>query len=195
MQCTGPDRDRDLPPRLQVTKGPDVSNKPSDAEVLSPEVSPEGFIAFPEDFRNASPDLRNVVKIIHRPAVDGDTVVLKFYTDAMAVDFSEVDAERFNFEALAVDCDMVKRAAQESPEELRELIRQLQSGTSDGVRRSAEITERLGLTEAAAIKAGGGLSLIVVVAAVINIVKAVEGAQRQKSSSPTTARKTNKNPQ
>jgi len=160
----------------------DTSYETPDKAVLSP----GGFVSFPQEFLAAPADLRNVVKVLHRPAVRGDALELEFSTDAVLLDFSGVEADTFDVEALIADCELVARAAHRHPDELRELVSLMQAGTDDGVQRALQITHRLGLTEEAATKAGGGLSLIVVVYAICNLVAASVGAKKNDAAPSKT---------
>ena len=74
----------------------DMSDQRTRRALEAPVSTPEGFISFPAEFRDAPADLRQVIKIIHRPTVKQGAVGLEFSTDAMVVDFSEVNADRFN---------------------------------------------------------------------------------------------------
>jgi hypothetical protein len=151
-------------------------------------VTPGGFVSFPEEFRAAPADLRNVVKVLHRPALRKNALGLEFSSDAVLLDFSEVEADSLNVDALIVDCELVARAARDNPEELRELLRQMQAGTDDGVQRALEITNRLGLTEDIALRQGGGF-LFLVVLGVALLAGGCGGALKQKASSASTTPK------
>jgi hypothetical protein len=155
----------------------------------APIATSDGFISFPAAFLDAPPDLRNVLKIIHRPTVRDGAVGLEFATDAMVVDLSSVDADLFNANAVAVDCDLIKRLALEYPAELRQLIKEMQRGTSEGVHRALEITERIGLTESVAVKAGGGFFFLIVVIALGLGASGCGGAIRERASSASTTPK------
>src|SRR5579864_2112093 len=140
-----------------------MSYQPTEAATnTAPIAVTGGFISFPSEFRDAPPDLRNVLKIIHRPAVRDGAAGLEFATDAMVVDSSNVDVDLFNTDAVAVDCDLIKRMAIEHPAELRQLIKEMQRGTSESVHRALKITEMIGLTESSAVKAGGGFFFLIV---------------------------------
>jgi hypothetical protein len=164
-----------------------MSNQPTQATTnTAPIAVTGGFISFPAEFRDAPPDLRNVLKIIHRPAVRDGAVGLEFATDAMVVDSSNVDADLFNTDAVAVDCDLIKRMALEYPAELRQLVKEMQRGTSEGVHRALEITERIGLTESSAVKAGGGFFFLIVVIALGLGASGCGGALVKKAASAST---------
>jgi hypothetical protein len=164
-----------------------MGHQPIQSATNTPPVAiPGGFISFPAVFRDAPPDLRNILKIIHRPTVRDGAVGLEFATDAVAVDLSDVDASLFNTDAVAVDCDLIKRMALESPAELRQLIKEMQRGTSEGVHRALEITEKIGLTESAAIKAGGGFFFIIVVIALGLGASGCGGALGERGSKAST---------
>lgn len=155
----------------------------------APTAIPGGFISFPAMFEDAPPDLRNVLKIIHRPTIRDGVVGLEFSTDAMVVDSGGVDADLFNAKAVAVDCDLIKRIVTDSPTELRQLIKEMQRGTSEGIQRALEITETIGLTESAAVKAGGGFFFIIVIIALGLGASGCGGALKEKASSASTTPK------
>jgi hypothetical protein len=167
-----------------------MSNQPTRAATnTAPIAVTGGFISFPAEFRDAPPDLRNVLKIIHRPAVRDGAVGLEFATDAMVVDSSNVDADLFNTHAVAIDCDLIKRMTLEYPDELRQLVKEMQRGTSEGVHRALEITKRIGLTESSAVKAGGGFFFLVIVIALGLGAAGCGGAVKEKVSSASTTPK------
>jgi len=139
-----------------------ASDQPS-KPATTPVAIPGGFISFPAAFPAAPPHLRDVVKIMHRPTVRDGAVGLEFSTDAVVVDASGVDVDLFNADAVAVDCDLIKRMALEFPAELRQLVEEMQRGTSEGVQRALKIAHRIGLTEQAAVEAGGGFFIILVI--------------------------------
>ena len=166
-----------------------MRDQPFHAATTAPAAIPGGFISFPAVFKDAPPDLRNVLRIIHRPVVKDGAIGLEFSTDAMVVDSSAVDANLFNADAVAVDCDLIKRIATESPAELQQLIKEMQRGTSDGIQRALEITEKIGLTESAAVKAGGGFFFIIVIIALGLGASGCGGALKEKASSASTTPK------
>jgi hypothetical protein len=166
-----------------------MSDQRTQRALEAPVATPEGFISFPAEFRDAPTDLRQVIKIIHRPTVRQGAVGLEFSTDSMVVDFSEVNADKFNFDALAMDCDIVKQVASEHPEELRQLLREMQRGTPEGIKQALRITERIGLTEGAAVKAGGGFFFLIIIAVVAIGASGCGGAMKEKASSATTTPK------
>jgi hypothetical protein len=152
----------------------------------APVATPDGFISFPAAFIDAPPDLRNVLKLIHRPTVSDGAVGLEFATDTLVVDLSSVDADLFNPDAVAVDCDLIKEIALEHAAELRQLIKEMKNGTSEGVHRALEITERIGLTEGAAVKAGGGFFFLIIVIGLGLGAAGCGGALKEKASSAGT---------
>jgi len=160
---------------------PEYPNVPTGTEPVS---LPGGFISEPSAFSTAPPSLRHVIKLMYRPTVRNGDVALEFSTDAFVVDFGAVDVNDIDPSRMAVDCDLLKRITQTYPDQLRQLVSEMQQGTAEAVERAVEIASKIGLTEDASIKAGGGVAILLVAAAAALGGWACGGANRHKATSP-----------
>ena len=149
-----------------------------------PVALPGGFISQPDVFSAAPQALQHVLKLLYRPTVREGVASLEFSTDAMVVDYSGVDAKALNPQTLSADCDFLKGIALKYPAQLQELVEAMQRGTSAGVERADEIATEIGLTEAGAVKAGGGFFFLVILAVAAVGAAGCGGALKQKATSP-----------
>jgi hypothetical protein len=167
---------------------PQMGAAPKEAGL--PQVLHGGFVSVPEAFAELPAGLRHVVNIWHQPAVRGGKLGLEYSTTAMLADVSDVDPALIDPKVIAADCDLLKRIASASYMELRQALQELQRGSEEGVQRAAQIVAKIGGTEEDFVKAGGGLSLIVVVAAVLSLARAalaVGPSKASKMPKPKTA--------
>ena len=126
------------------------------------------FVAVPEGFEGAKGSLRYVLKPEFQvvPA-HGDNRQATFVVprqhvllDLAAVNLADVDAA-----TIIRDCELVAKAARENFADLQRIIAAFGAdGTSEQQDEALAIAERLGLTESAAAKAGGGLAGILLIA-------------------------------
>jgi hypothetical protein len=132
------------------------------------------FLSVSSAYASAGEAVRNAVKLevlpVYSASAPGEAEMV-FFTDRVLIDLAAVDPEGIDAARLAVDCDLLKRAVMQSPGALRRILAGLQSGTPEGIRDAAKAATELGLTEEDAVKAGGGLIFLIVVA-----VAAVAGA-------------------
>jgi hypothetical protein len=126
------------------------------------------FAAVPQGFEGAKGSLRYVLKPEFQvvPAVgDASRAVLAVPREHALLDLAAVDLADLDAATLARDCELVAKAARENFEDLRRIVAAFgPHGTPELQTEALELAERLGLTESAATKAGGGLLGIVVIA-------------------------------
>jgi hypothetical protein len=132
------------------------------------------FVAVPSAFPAAGHGLENAIKLEFRTILSpgsGQDLDLEtvFSTDRFLVDPLGADPAAFDAKKIAADCDLVKKFVSERPQEAKRLL-QIFHGERPDIDKAFAIVKAAGLTEDAAVKAGGGLIglivlLIVVVAA------------------------------
>ena len=149
-----------------------------------PVAIPGGFISQPDVFPDAPQALQHVLKMVYRPTVREGVAALEFSTDAIIVDYSVVDAKALDPQTLSADCDFLKAIALKYPAQLRQLLEEMQRGTTAGIERADKIATEIGLTEGGAVKSGGGLLFLVVLAVAAVGAAGCGGALKQKATSP-----------
>jgi hypothetical protein len=137
--------------------GPATSQGPDQSVVL-----PGGFISEADAFADAPPHLRHVVKLMYRPTVlDDGSLSLEFSTDAVVLDYSDVNPDDLDSDTVTADCDLIKRIAGQHPEQIRKIFKEMQRGTREGMDAADRLATDIGLTEGEALKAGGGFIWVV----------------------------------
>lgn len=152
--------------------------------VMISSVLPGGFISRPLAFTDARPDLQGLLKLLYRPTVVDGTVCLEFSTDAAVIDFSTVDVNAINIDKVVADCDHIKDVVETHGLRVRRLVKEMQRGTEKGVEEAMRIAKEIGLTEGDAVKAGGGLLFLVVIAVAALTGAGCGGALKEKATSP-----------
>ena len=119
------------------------------------------FAAVPQAFEGADGSLAYAFKAEFAavPAArDTSRTVLVTPFDRALLDFGAVNLDDIDTAKIVRDCELLKKVAQDNPEELRQIIAALRTGAGDDEQAAALATvKRLGLTEDAATRAGGGL--------------------------------------
>jgi|JI10StandDraft_1071094.scaffolds.fasta_scaffold80445_1 hypothetical protein len=126
------------------------------------------FVAVPQGFEGGKGSLRYVLKPEFRviPAADDnsratfDVPRQHALLDLAAVDLTDLDAA-----TIIRDCEIVATAAREHFEDLQRIVAAFgANGTREQQAEALATAERLGLTESAAAKAGGGLLGVLLIA-------------------------------
>lgn len=86
-----------------------------------------------------------------------DDIGILFHPDHALVDFSSIDPTQLDVSKIVADCDYVKSIAEQHPKELIALVEAYVS-SPNGFSKAAKIADKIGLTEDASIKAGGGVA-------------------------------------
>ena len=116
------------------------------------------FSAVPSAFSIADKGIQNVMKFEFNTIVpENENIKTTFTTDVALIDLAAVDSKEINFNKMSADCDLLKEVIQKFPDELRDCLDALKSGNISGIKRVEEITKRIGLTEDAFSKCGGGI--------------------------------------
>lgn len=119
------------------------------------------FAAVPQAFEGADGSLAYALKpefaAVPAPGDTSRTVLVTPFDRAL-LDFGAVNLDDIDTAKIVRDCELLKKVAQNNPQELRQIIAALRTGAGDDEQAAALATvQRLGLTEAAAAQAGGGL--------------------------------------
>ncbi|MBZ5713014.1 hypothetical protein [Nannocystis pusilla] len=125
------------------------------------------FAAVPQGFRGADGSLAYALKpefTAVPTAGDPSHVLLVTPPDRVLLDFGAVDPADLDPAKLARDCEIIRCAALADPDALRRIVAALRPDATRAEQEAAvQAAERLGLTEAAAADAGGGLLGVVVI--------------------------------
>jgi hypothetical protein len=163
---------------------PTVALKPPSGRLSIP--SPGSFLSIPSAFPGADEKVKNVIKLGFTTSFSQDTeekIKVEVLTDVVLLDFGAIVPEALDASKIIRDCDLVKQAVTKHPDALTEIVKELQTGTTEGVQRANMIARKASLTEEDALKAGGGLFFLVVVAAAL-LAGGCGGALKEKATSP-----------
>ncbi len=109
-----------------------------DAAKLRPEISALGsFVAVPDAFPGADPGVQNAVKFEFTTVFSNkNRVQTLFSTDRVLIDLAAVDPSKLDFKKMVVDCDLIKKIVEKHPNELRECLIALQTGSSSEIQKA-----------------------------------------------------------
>jgi hypothetical protein len=123
------------------------------------------FVAVSDAFPDAPAAVQNAVKLEFRTGFSEENrVQTLFSTDVVLIDLRAVDPDAIDPGVVRRDCERFARIVETYPDASGQLIRALLQGSPEDVDRAQQIAERVGLTEGAFLKDGGGLLFLVVVA-------------------------------
>jgi hypothetical protein len=127
------------------------------------------FVSIPEAVAVADTGVRHLLKLEFTTNFsEGSSDPLKletgFSTDRVLIDFRGVVAGNLDAQKIAKDCDLVRDIALRNPDKLRQML-EAQTESVTGFQKAYAIGQEIGLTEEAAVKAGGGLLWLVAIAA------------------------------
>jgi hypothetical protein len=113
------------------------------------------------------------------------------FNDVVLLDFGAVFPSALDFKKLARDCELLKEAFLNAPDEVLKIIAALQSGPSlTGVTQALKIAQDLGLTEEMAIQKGGGILAAVLAIGAILLLEGcghyIQGGQVLGPTAPTS---------
>lgn len=91
-----------------------------------PEVIEGGFMSSPEGFAAAPASVRHVLKYWNWPAIRDGQPCVEYSSTSMLVDYSNVDPQAIDTDAIVTDCDLLKRIASQSPQHLQQMLAELQ---------------------------------------------------------------------
>lgn len=129
------------------------------------------FVSVPSAFPLADEGLKNALKLGFETLFSEDSshplnLETRFYTDVILIDLGAVAPSALDPQKIINDCDLVKRVASTYPDQLRQLVTELQAGSVSGIERAEKIAKEIGLTEEASVKAGGGLLGLLIAGAI-----------------------------
>ena len=131
------------------------------------------FVSIPSAFPAADPGLKNAIKFEFKTIYSENSsqdlnLETVFSPNRFLVDPVGADPAAFDARKIAADCDFVKRLVAENPQTARRLLEIFHDDNPD-IDEAFALVKSAGLTEEAAVKAGGGfiglIVLLIVVAA------------------------------
>ncbi len=149
------------------------------------------FVSVPSAFAAADPGLRNAIKLefktIFSPGsrrdLDLETV---FSTDKILVDLLGADPDALDARKIAADCDLVKKFVAERPQAAKKLLEIFHKDSPD-IDEAFGVVREAGLTEEAAVRAGGGLIGLIVLLVVIVAAAGCAHTKPHKKPDPNPA--------
>lgn len=137
----------------------------------------EMFLTIPsESLPGAESFLSEVFKInfqtVPRRSKNGKLGIgFKLNSQKLLVDLSALHVSKIPFNKAAVDCDLLRAAITNHPEEIRKVAATLLSGevSSKELDGAVKLLKKLGLAEEEASHKGGGIGWLVVVAVIVII--------------------------
>ncbi len=153
--------------------------------------SPGVYVPVPDGFMDADQELRNLFKFEFKTEYSDKHLVKTVYsTTRTLIDLSELGSRRLNIKKMIKDCDYLKSILEKYPDEITASLKALNDNSKAGIVRSEKIRKKIGLTESAAAKAGGGLLwlIIPIVIAATSSGCATLNSNKKKSTLPTPNR-------
>lgn len=143
------------------------------------------FVAIPSAYPTAGAEISRALKFEFTfSRLASGRLQPEFSTNIALIDFGAVNARVIDARKIIADCDLLKKIASTYPEELKEMLTELQKGTSEAVERGLSVAKRIGLTEEAAISDGGGFLITLIVIGGGLLLAGCGGALKEKPTSP-----------
>jgi hypothetical protein len=137
------------------------------------------YVSIAGSLTGADEGVKHLIKMSYTTGIadiaDPMQLETKFATDHVLIDVESLIASDLNIEVIVKDCDFVKKIALENPEKLKQMIEAYTSSPT-GFQRAATLAKEIGLTEEAAIKAGGGAAWLAGLLIIALLAKACEDA-------------------
>ncbi len=131
------------------------------------------FISLPEAFESADAGVRLAPKIELQVGKFPDSkhplgFDFVMHPHQILIDLEAVDSGEFDAKKVIKDCELLMSACREHPDDLRKILAAFaEDAPHENMLAAEKIAEELDLTEARAVKAGGGLLWLVVIAAAV----------------------------
>ncbi len=144
-------------------------------------MTPAGsYVSVAGSLRGAGKGVEHVLKLGYTTRspderADPDDLETRFSSDHVLLDFASLLAGELDVDVIIRDCDFVKDIALRNPDQLKELVAAF-TGSPRGYEKADAIAEEIGLTEDAAVKAGGGVAWVAVVLIVVLVARACNDA-------------------
>jgi hypothetical protein len=130
--------------------------------------------------KGADEGIKHVIKLGYVSVIadpsDPTQLETRFASDHVLIDFKSLIASDFDVAKIISDCDFLKEIALQSPEKLKQLVEAYTSSPT-GFEKAYAIAEDIGLTEEAALKAGGGVAWIPALVILALMAKACQDAK------------------
>lgn len=131
------------------------------------------FVSLPEAFESADSGVKlapkielQVGKYLDSKHPLGFDFVMRPHQ--ILIDLEAVDSEQLDTHKVIKDCELLIAACQEHPEELRKILAAFaEDAPHENMLAAEKIADKLNLTESKAVKAGGGMLWLFVVAAAV----------------------------
>jgi hypothetical protein len=140
------------------------------------------YVSISGALSDADEGIKHVLKmglITRRPeksSVENNELEIAFLTDHVLVDLESFVASAIDEKKIIKDCEFIKEIALKHPGELKQLAEAYLSSPT-GFDKAAAIADKIGLTEKAAVKAGGGMAALVVLLIVAILAKSCQDAK------------------
>jgi hypothetical protein len=138
------------------------------------------YVSVAHALKGADEGIKHVIKMgfmTRNPSDSGDPNALEttFLSDHVLLDFKSLVAGDLDVNKIIKDCDFLKNIAVKHPEKLKKLV-EAYTDFPLGFEKADAIAKEIGLTEEAAIKAGGGVAWLAVVLIVVIMSRACTDA-------------------
>ncbi len=121
------------------------------------------YVSVPDAFTDADKELRNFLKFEFKTKFSAKhRVKTVFSTDRLLVDLSELDPRKLNVKKMIKDCDYLKSILLKHPTQIVASLKALKQNSKSGIKSAEKIRTKIGLTEKASAKAGGGLLWLII---------------------------------
>jgi hypothetical protein len=148
------------------------------------------FVSLPEAFTSADPGVKLAPKIEVQVAKFADSkkplgVENVMYPHHVLVDLEAVDAKELDLKKVMKDCELMITACKEYPDQVRSILEAFaKDAPHEKILEADKIAEKLRISESMAVKAGGGMLWLLVIAAAIALSGCkscahTEGSMRQ----------------
>jgi len=131
------------------------------------------FISLPEAFKSADSGVKLAPKIELQVGKFSDSkhplgFDFVMHPHQILIDLEAVDSEQFDAKKVIKDCELLIAACREHPDDIKKILAAFaEDAPHENMLAAEKIAEKLSLTESKAVKAGGGLLWLVVVAAAV----------------------------
>lgn len=131
------------------------------------------FVSLPEAFQGGPDSMKFAPKILLRTERFEDSkhpLGIDHVMDphVLLMDMEAIDISGFDAQTLINDCEMLKKAAQESPEKLKAILASFAADAPhDKILESARVASDLSLSEDKASQRGGGLLIMLAIVAAL----------------------------
>lgn len=141
------------------------------------------YVSISGALSEADEGIKHVLKmgfITRRPdkiSVENNELEITFSTDHVLVDLESFVASAIDEKKIIKDCEFIKEIVLKHPGELKQLAEAYMSSPA-GFEKASSIADKIGLTEKAAVKAGGGVAGLVILLVIAILAKSCQDAKK-----------------